>query len=899
MTYVHRAEARPPSADLREVPHWLLRQRVTIPAPPERYCPRPDLARRCTLADRAVTALVAPGGFGKTTVLAAACRDAVADGVPVAWLTLADDDPAALDTYLAFAFHQAGVDVPPAAVPAAAPPGGRGPRTAALLHALDARDAPCVLALDELECVADGDSVALLGHLLRHAPASLRLALAYRRLPRGLDAADRLLAGDAELVTAAELRFATPDIARFFDLALSRRELARVAADSAGWPIALQIHRNAVGERAAETARIARDAVGNWIDGRFWRGFGARDRELVLDLALFDWLDADLVEEVLEKPGAFEHALRLPGLAGLLRSARVGPARVHHLHPLLREHCARERRHHDAGRWAGLRRRLAAALARRGAVVDAMRHAAEAGDADLAGRILLDAGGLQWWLGEGHDRLAAADRLLTDATVAARPRLAMARCVALLLDDRIAEANRVYARAAAAAADDEPGYAVDRLIARAILGFTGARPTVGAGIRALVADAWRVVPLSGTRQVARGALTFGLSAHRAIHADFDAGLDLADQAHRLVAGRSTYLTLSIESLRGQIAMVRGQVAEAARRYAAARRIARERFLEDPYPGVCVDVLKHELDLERDRLPVGGPRPATRQVYRGGGLYAHYAAAAGVASEVALAERGPDAALSVLGELGERAHDSRLAFLGELLAALRVSVLVEADRVGEAGRVWRGTGLPETDAGCLDIEGHSWRWIEAVACARVRLLGARGEAGAAALERSLARLAADRGIRRTLLRSLALRVRLARDGDAARDATAEYLRHFRGADYARPLLRAGPAAAAALERILDEGRDCPETATARRLLARRRNPDTAAAPPFDAREMAVLSRLATRRDKEIAKDLGLSPDGVRYHVRKIFAKLRVRRRHDAVRRARSLGVLPADDTPAPG
>ena len=880
------------------MPHWLLRQRVTIPAAPERYCHRPELARRCALAGCAVTAFIAPGGFGKTTALAAACRDAVADGIPVAWLTLDDDDPATLDTYLAFAFHQAGIDVFPGPLAGKGPRDEPGPRTAVLLHALEARDAPCVLALDELECVANPDSVALLGYLLRHAPMSLHLALAYRWLPRGLDAAERLLAGSAELVTAADLQFSSQDIARFFDLSLSRRELARVATDSGGWPIALQMHRNVPGERAAVADRVARDAVGSWIDGRFWRGFAARDRELVLDLALFDWLDEDLVEEVLQKPGALERATHLPGLAGLLRPSPGARAAVHHLHPLLREHCVEERRRADAGRWRQLRRRLARALARRGAVVEAMRQAAEAGGPDLAGRILIDAGGVQWWLAESHDRLAAADRHLTDAAVAAHPRLAMARCIALLLDDRVPEANRAYARAPAVPVADDPDYALDRLITRAMLAFTGSRPTDEAKTQALVADAWRVTALPGTRQVARGALVFGLAAYRAIHADFDAGVALARQARDLVAGRSTYLTLSVESLLGQVAMARGRVREAARCYGVARRIASERFLEDPFSAACVNVLKRELDLERNRLRDDvDPERAVRGVYRSGGLYAHYAAGAGVASELALSARGADAALAVLGELAERAHDSGLAFLGELLAALRVSVLVETGRIGEAERVWRGAALPTTDAGCLDLEIHSWRWVEAVACARVRLLGARGDPGAANLERSLARLAADRGLQRTLMRSLALRVRLAhdaRDPDAARDAAADYLRHFRAADYARPLLRAGPAATAALERILDADPDGRDAAAAKRLVAMRRIGDIAPAPPFDAREMAVLVRLGECRDKEIAKALSLSPDGVRYHVRKIFRKLGVSRRRDAVRRARALGVLPATD-----
>ena len=336
----------------------------------------------------------------------------------------------------------------------------------------------------------------------------------------------------------------------------------------------------------------------------------------------------------------------------------------------------------------------------------------------------------------------------------------MARCIALLLNDRVAEANRAYTRAPAVAVADDPDYALDRLIARAMLAFTGSRPTDDAETQVLVADAWRVATLPATRRVARGALVFGLAARRTIHADFDAGLRLAHQARELVAGRSTYLTLSIQSLCGQVAMARGRVREATKWYGAARRIAREQFLEDPFSAACVDILRRELDLERNRLRDDADSARiVRDVYRGGGLYAHYAAA-GVAGELALRTRGADAALTVLGELEYRAHGSGVTFLGELLAALRASVLAEAGCLGDAERVWRGAALPTTEPGCLDLEGYSWRWVEAVACARVRLLGTRRDTGAADLERSLARLAADRGLKRTLMRSLALRVHLA-------------------------------------------------------------------------------------------------------------------------------------------
>ena len=56
-------------------------------------------------------------------------------------------------------------------------------------------------------------------------------------------------------------------------------------------------------------------------------------------------------------------------------------------------------------------------------------------------------------------------------------------------------------------------------------------------------------------------------------------------------------------------------------------------------------------------------------------------------------------------------------------------------------------------------------------------------------------------------------------------------------------------------------------------------------------MEVLSEAAQGlRNKEIADRLGISDEGVRYHLKNIYRKAGVRRRADAVQYARSLGVL---------
>jgi DNA-binding CsgD family transcriptional regulator len=59
-----------------------------------------------------------------------------------------------------------------------------------------------------------------------------------------------------------------------------------------------------------------------------------------------------------------------------------------------------------------------------------------------------------------------------------------------------------------------------------------------------------------------------------------------------------------------------------------------------------------------------------------------------------------------------------------------------------------------------------------------------------------------------------------------------------------------------------------------------------------REIEVLELLAAgRSNKEIARRLDVSPNTVKTHVTKLFAKLDARRRTEAILRARELGVIP--------
>ena len=71
-----------------------------------------------------------------------------------------------------------------------------------------------------------------------------------------------------------------------------------------------------------------------------------------------------------------------------------------------------------------------------------------------------------------------------------------------------------------------------------------------------------------------------------------------------------------------------------------------------------------------------------------------------------------------------------------------------------------------------------------------------------------------------------------------------------------------------------------------------NPKAKAALGLSERELEVLHELAAgRANKEIAARLHVSPNTVKTHLANLFAKLGARRRTEAIRRARELGLLP--------
>ena len=210
-------------------------------------------------------------------------------------------------------------------------------------------------------------------------------------------------------------------------------------------------------------------------------------------------------------------------------------------------------------------------------------------------------------------------------------------------------------------------------------------------------------------------------------------------------------------------------------------------------------------------------------------------------------------------------------------------------------MWLDRGMPHGVSELLDLERQSWRAMEALSCARIRLLAAQEEyAAAEELAGRLCAVASAHGLTRTLLRGLALSMVVAHGAGRKEQAlarVAEFLRLTRDVDYVRPLVRHREVSRTVLRRLLDTDPAADLRLAAESMLAHVDEPAPATSGFFSWREVEVLVQVGRGLgNREIASRLGLTDEGVRYHLKNIYRKTGASKRTDAVRYAQSLGVL---------
>ena len=358
---------------------------------------RPGTVRRVSLIERLVrgkpcpiVSVVAPSGYGKTTLLS---QWAERNGQAFAWVSVdeGDNDPKVLLTYVAEALHAVepidGRVFDALASPVSSVPGSVVPR---LGSAFSSMTSPVVLVLDDVHVLHNSECRAALSVLADHVPGGSQLALAGRAGPPLRTA--RLRTEGRILEIGPEHLALTSDEAssllRNADVALGEVEVADLHRRTEGWPAGLYLaalYLREGGPLASAAVSFGGDdrLVSEYMESEFLSRISRRQRLFLTRAAVLERMSGPLCEAVLDVGGS---AAILTDLArsNLLLVPLDRRGEWYRYHNLFRDMLLAELERLEPGVIPVLRRRAADWCMRNGLPEEALEYSMAAGDVDAA-----------------------------------------------------------------------------------------------------------------------------------------------------------------------------------------------------------------------------------------------------------------------------------------------------------------------------------------------------------------------------------------------------------------------------------------------------------------------------------------------------------------------------------
>ena len=358
---------------------------------------RPGTVRRLPLIERLargdprpIVSVVAPAGYGKTTLLS---QWAERNGQPFAWVSVdeADNDPKVLLTYVAEALDAVepidGRVFDALASPVSSVPGSVVPRLGAAFLSMTS---PVVLVLDDVHALHNPECRAALSVLADHVPGGSRLALASRAEPplriARLRAEGRILEiGPEDLSLTAD---EASSLLGNADVALGVEEVAGLHQRTEGWPAGLYLaalYLREGGPLASAAVSFGGDdrLVSEYMESEFLARISSRQRVFLTRTAVLERMSGPLCEAMLELPGA---AATLADLArsNVLLVPLDRRGQWYRYHHLFRDMLLAELERLEPGMLPVLRRRAASWCVANGWPEEALGYSMAAGDAGAA-----------------------------------------------------------------------------------------------------------------------------------------------------------------------------------------------------------------------------------------------------------------------------------------------------------------------------------------------------------------------------------------------------------------------------------------------------------------------------------------------------------------------------------
>jgi LuxR family maltose regulon positive regulatory protein len=366
------------------------------------------------------TLIAAPAGYGKTTLLSQIQQAMEVRHKKTAWLNCSAEDrqPDIFLANLGHCFHAAGLFDSKSEF-----------GVTDLMAALSAKGSAALL-IDEYENASSEGSDNILETIIRTLPASCHLFIATRELPK-ISLTKLLVDGRTRFVDARELRFSATETSSIIAGSGLPASYAGLIEQSEGWPVMVQLARLDWQSSGGQPATASpgpghRLRIFDYLAEQILTKMAPEIRNFLLEISVLSEVDIPSAKAVTEVPEAEKMLRGLLRLRPIITIISEQPFALR-LHPLFRDFLRHDSINFPVTDAKRLHQRAALHFAAQKELSKAIDHAAGSGSADLIVQLLEEAGGALLNVSEGYGRVRSYLAALSPNLVTSRPRLHLMR----------------------------------------------------------------------------------------------------------------------------------------------------------------------------------------------------------------------------------------------------------------------------------------------------------------------------------------------------------------------------------------------------------------------------------------------------------------------------------------
>lgn len=874
--------------------------RIVPPQRRGRLCQRQELLESLDESLRArVTLIVAPAGYGKTTLLSQWCERLISKQTPVAYYAASERDciPTVFLTMIASALSEAEIDSTDQAD--AFDKIDRDEITLDdILLSLELSGQQLALIIDDYERINDAAVNQILTELINAAPPTLHLVIASRTFP-AIPLSTIELEGGLRLIDAYQLRLRQDELAWFLEIDPDTPEISEIATRTQGWPVTAELYRlwrqrrQAYDPRATFGGHVAE--VHNYLTEQLFSSLPKEEYDLLVDIADRDEVCAELADAMRERTDS-AHLLQAAShsISSLMWADNEHGVIQYRLHPLLLEHL-RQNLEQNVARREQLATRAARWYLEKQQFPEALKTAIESQNKATITDVIRQLRPIHIMIASSATRLRVILREASEELIAKHPRLQVMLAIAHFKAGFFAESRKMLEKIRQATNDfthDSDGHHEWLSIEGNFIDLVFFCQVSRMSTR--VEELRDIVMAAATDDpTIWGACENVMMLAHQIRGDFDAADAAIQKARQLydTVEPSHYSNTQITGHEVLVLIGRGKLSAASELITHYQKHPDLDFPDDTSTPTLLKLIHGAIRYEQEfsNLAVEAIRENFAEHSKTESWFDQYAIAfPSIAMWIFLSD-GPAAALAYIADIRERAHRSDIEALPDFLTFLEIDFSARGQDLQHAERLAQRVDLK----GCADATDRlakirGWREKDTATRAMIRLCFAQNE-NEGALEYAVALAkAGEQGqrlgteIRGHVLSALAFQ-KLGNANQACLSLHRAILLAY-PEGFVAPFAEDGSELTPLIEMLAaDEQMD----AFAKRHLDTIHRAINSAMSKqhrdeLNAREQEVVGYLVEgMSNKLIAREMGISHHTVKFHLKKVFSKLKVSSRRAAV------------------